>query len=257
MHSKTFTLVALAALVLGSFLPGCASSEDDDPQAGDESNLTQAAPSAAVGKKVEAIRAIVAEVDRSKLRQEQNVGCDGTTTKFTDGAGKIRKLSVVGGEGESSTNQVAYYDTRGELRFLRSVEVSHTGRAKENRVYLESNAVIFQAVRDLTDVKNDNPDFSKARDRLPTHAESYGPRPLEAHRDPAAWFKGTGCGEDTISSGKSSTPGARCGGPERIACPGDQACEFDVVSADGEPSPFGVCTAAGDGFPPSNMEEDR
>jgi hypothetical protein len=192
--------VVLSFGLAASLSFGCASSTPEEDPAADESQMV-AENSAITLKnfvthpKIKAIRAEVATIDSLSLTETKNPGCDGSASKFTLGAGGIRKIVETGGEGGFEGETTAYYDESGKLRFLFDLEQDfQANKATESRVYFGAdNNVLWQVVRQTTaEGREGRPDFGKAADRLPTPEEKFQ---ITREDDPEAWFGATGCSD--------------------------------------------------------------
>ncbi len=202
MHSKVSRVLTILPLAFGVALAfgGCASSTDAGV-ASDQSNLTAQQPitlnNYLTHPRIVAVRNVVAEIDRLPLTKKENPGCDGSNTKFSDDAGKIRHLVEDGGEDGTFGRSDAYYDASGKLRFFLNVSGDmETHKASESRVWIENDAVLIEVVRDgvLPDGSM-TPDFTGARDRLPRPEEAFQMSVAKdaGLLDPETAFEGTGC----------------------------------------------------------------
>lgn len=181
--------IAALTLAISVALAGCASNDDASdgapPPAVDEVNASAITlANYANHPIIKAIRAEVGKIDSSKLKQTDNPGCDGGTSKFTTPTGAIRKLTERGGEGGFSAETTAYYRENGKLLFVFDKQSNHTGatnRVTEYRVYFDADGrEIWQVVR-----------VDSGADQRPSQEARW--KPANNQQDPAAWFKVTGC----------------------------------------------------------------
>jgi hypothetical protein len=195
-------ILGALSVVITLGLVGCAGNADD--AAADEGNFTAQEPITLENfiqhPRIKEIRDIVVKVEDAKLPSKDNPGCDGSTTKFTDPQGRIRKLFEIGGESSTLGQTTKYYDEAGKLRFV-FIEVSdlEATAPTQRRIYLDENSKVIWEVIRFGVFNQKTPDdlstnFSKAVDQVPQDGAPF--EPSEVDLDPAKGFAVTGCPEN-------------------------------------------------------------
>jgi hypothetical protein len=203
LNSKSLLAHASMVFFASALALGCASAEDDVEAAGSAASSPADTPTLedhVNHPAIEAIREQVNAVDAlvlgGKLVETTNPGCDGSNTKFVDGAGRIRKYVTTGGESEFGASMTSYYDAAGKLLFVFRLLESFGNAliAQEHRVWVRDDQVLFQTIKEAPiDPESHTADFSKAEPRLPVGEEEFGLAPGFGVMNPEADFKFTGC----------------------------------------------------------------
>jgi len=190
-----FRTCALAmALSVGCVVGGCAGDNQDDATQGDDQNVSASAP-ITVGNfishpKIKAIRNEVRTIQTTadaKMDKKDNSCGDGTgTAKFTNAAGRIRKVNWFAPGGSIEY----FYRDNGKVLFIFSSFTDFNGTSahvREHRVYFDdNNRVMFEVTRD-----GPKADIADEPHQKPTEDEGWVVSDLDT--DPNLNFETAGC----------------------------------------------------------------
>lgn len=127
-------------------------------------------------------------------RKKDNPGCGGSSSKFTDSAGRIRKVNWKSdGEGGFEESWEHYYRENGKLLFVFTNATAFTGesgievKVTEHRVWFDdANKVMFEVLRE-----GEKGELAELPHRAPKPDEKWQVAPFETNAEEN--FKTDGC----------------------------------------------------------------